>query len=100
MLRYIIGGVALGAIGYGLKKYFDNSETYAPCNEYKPHEHNEIDMSDLVVSDDIFLEENKLDRSRKFNETINRLFHSLKSLQEKLSSVQIAKILINYFTFL
>ena len=57
-------------------------------------------MSDLVVSDDIFLEENKLDRSRKFNETINRLFHSLKSLQEKLSSVQIAKILINYFTFL
>lgn len=57
-------------------------------------------MSDLVVSNDIFIEENELNAKRKFNETINRLFLSLKSLQEKLSSVQIVKILINYFTFL
>lgn len=88
MLRYIIGGVALGAIGYGLKKYFDNSETYAPYNEYKPYKHNEIDMSDLVVSDDIFLEENELNAKRKFNETINRLFLSLQSLQEKFSGIE------------
>ena len=27
MLRYIIGDVALGAIGFGLKKYFDNYDT-------------------------------------------------------------------------
>ena len=30
MLRYIIGGVALGAIGFGLKKYFDNSGICIP----------------------------------------------------------------------
>ena len=30
MLRYIIGGVVLGAIGYGLKKYFDNSGICIP----------------------------------------------------------------------
>jgi hypothetical protein len=47
-----------------------------------------IDMSDLVVSNDVFIEENELNVKRKFNETINRLFHSLKSLQEKLSSVE------------
>lgn len=80
MLRYIIGSVVLVAIGYGLKKYFDNSETYTLYNEYKPHEHNEIDMSDLLVSNDVFIEENELNAKRKFNETINRLFHSLKSL--------------------
>lgn len=37
-------------------------------------------MSDLVVSNDVFIEENELNVKRKFNETINRLFHSLKSL--------------------
>ena len=46
MLRYIIGGVVLGAIGYGLKKYFDNSDIVyhngsKTSNEYKSHEYNE-----------------------------------------------------------
>ena len=92
MLRYIIGGVALGAIGFGLKKYFDNYDTCTPYNntqnEHSPHKHDDIDMSDLVVSDDVFLEENELDGSRKFNETISRLFISLQSLQEKLSGIE------------
>ena len=81
MLRYIIGGVALGAVGYGLKKYFDNYDTCTPYNntqnEHRPHKHDDIDMSDLVISDDVFLEENELDGSRKFNETISCLFLSL-----------------------
>jgi len=92
MLRYIIGGVALGAIGFGLKKYFDNYDTCTPYNntqnEHRPHKHDNIDMSDLVVSDDIFIEENELNAKRKFNETINRLFLSLQSLQEKLSGIE------------
>ena len=92
MLRYIIGGVALGAVGYGLKKYFDNYDTCTPYNntqnEHSPHKHDDIDMSDLVVSDDVFLEENELDGSRKFNETISRLFLSLQNLQEKLSGIE------------
>lgn len=58
MLRYIIGGVALGAIGFGLKKYFDNYDTCTPYNntqnEHRPHKHDDIDMSDLVISDDVF----------------------------------------------
>lgn len=69
---------------FWVEKYFDNYDTCTPYNntqnEHSPHKHDDIDMSDLVVSDDVFLEENKLDRSRKFNETISRLFLSLQSL--------------------
>lgn len=88
MLRYIIGDVALGAIGFGLKKYFDNYDTCTPYNntqnEHSPHKHDNIDMSDFVVSDDVFLEENELDRSRKFNETISRLFFFAKFVRKTI----------------
>lgn len=32
MLKYIIGGVALAATGYGLKKYLDGFGTSIPVN--------------------------------------------------------------------
>ena len=54
MLRYIIGGVALGAIGFGLGKYFSESEHYCDyLNKSAQNPNGEIDKSTLQ---DKFLE--------------------------------------------
>ncbi|WP_459817330.1 hypothetical protein [Campylobacter concisus] len=54
MLRYIIGGVALGAIGFGLGKYFSESEHYCYyLNQSNQNPNDEIDKSTLQ---DKFLE--------------------------------------------
>ena len=48
MLRYIIGGVALGAIGFGLGKYFSESEHYCDyLNKSAQNPNGEIDKSTL-----------------------------------------------------
>ena len=54
MLRYIIGGVALGAIGFGLGKYFSESGHYCDyLNQSSQNPNGEIDKSALQ---DKFLE--------------------------------------------
>ena len=54
MLRYIIGGVALGAIGFGLGKYFSESEHYCDyLNQSSQNPNGEIDKSTMQ---DKFLE--------------------------------------------
>ncbi|WP_149710329.1 hypothetical protein [Campylobacter concisus] len=54
MLRYIIGGVALGAIGFGLGKYFSESGHYCDyLNQSSQNPNDEIDKSTLQ---DKFLE--------------------------------------------
>ena len=43
MLRYIVGGLALGAIGYGLGKYFSENEY---CCDY-------LNKFDQNINDDV-----------------------------------------------
>mgnify|MGYP006911861701 FL=1 len=54
MLRYIIGGVALGAIGFGLGKYFSESEHY--CDYLNKSAQNPNDEIDKSTVQDKFLE--------------------------------------------
>ena len=54
MLRYIIGGVALGAIGFGLGKYFSESEHY--CDYLNQSSQNPNDEIDKSTMQDKFLE--------------------------------------------
>ena len=54
MLRYIIGGVALGAIGFGLGKYFSESEHY--CDYLNQSNQNPNDEIDKSTMQDKFLE--------------------------------------------
>ena len=96
MLKYIIGGVALAATGYGLKKYLDKFEMRtSPSSKTQNNikmdnlDTNETDIANLVCPEgDDFLEARVMEKSNKFNETIHRLFMSLRSLQEKLSNVE------------
>ena len=96
MLKYIIGGVALAATGYGLKKYLDKFEMCtSPSSKTQNNikmdnlDTNETDIANLVCPEgDDFLEARVMEKSNKFNETIHRLFMSLRSLQEKLSSIE------------
>ena len=96
MLKYIIGGVALAATGYGLKKYLDKFEMRTlPSSKTQNNikmdnlDTNETDIANLVcLEGDDFLEASVMEKSRKFNQTIHRLFVSLGSLQEKLSNVE------------
>lgn len=96
MLKYIIGGVALAATGYGLKKYLDKFEMRtSPSSKTQNNikmdnlDTNETDIANLVCPEgDDFLEARVMEKSNKFNETIHRLFMSLRSLQEKLSSIE------------
>ncbi len=96
MLKYIIGGVALAATGYGLKKYLDKFEMRTlPSSKTQNNikidnlDTNETDIANLVrLEGNDFLEARVMEKSRKFNEMIHRLFVSLGSLQEKLSNVE------------
>ena len=96
MLKYIIGGVALAATGYGLKKYLDKFEMRTSSSNKTQNnikmdnlDTNEIDIANLVcLEGDDFLEARVVEKSHKFNEMIHRLFVSLGSLQEKLSNVE------------
>ena len=94
MLRYIIGGVALAATGYGLKKYIDKFDTHLSLGDQIQSDAKDSDIKDKhemnfkSFTDDSSLGVKATDKGYKFNETINRLFISLKTLQEKLSSIE------------
>ena len=96
MLKYIIGGVALAATGYGLKKYLDKFEMRtSPSSKTQNNikmdnlDTNETDIANSVcLESDDFLEASVMEKSRKFNEIIHRLFASLKSFQVKLSNLE------------
>lgn len=94
MLRYIIGGVALAATGYGLKKYIDKFDTHLSLGDQIQSDAKDPDIKDKhemnfkSFTDDNSLGSKAMDKGYKFNETINRLFISLKTLQEKLSGIE------------
>ena len=82
MLRYIIGGVALVATRYGLKKYLDKFEMRtSPSSKTQNNikmdnlDTNEIGIANLVcLEGDDFLEARVVEKSHKFNEMMYRLF--------------------------
>ncbi|WP_298056545.1 hypothetical protein [uncultured Campylobacter sp.] len=97
MIKYIVGGVALVTAGYTLRRYLSKYDFHISAknknqNNTKQYDSNTKWESALVypvgMNDDDFLEARVVEKSHKFNETINRLFVSLKSLQKKLSSVE------------
>ena len=94
MLRYIIGGVALAATGYGLKKYIDKFDAHLSLGDQiqsdakDPGIKDKHEMIFKSFTDDNSLVGKAMDKGYKFNETINRLFISLKILQEKLSGIE------------
>ena len=97
MIKYIVGGVALVTAGYTLRRYLSKYDFHISAknknqNNTKQYDSNTKWESALVypvgMNDDDFLEASVMEKSRKFNETIHRLFESLKSLQKKLSNVE------------
>ena len=97
MIKYIVGGVALVTAGYTLKRYLSKYDFHISAknknqNNTKQYDSNTKWESALVypvgINDDDFLEASVMEKSRKFNETIHRLFVSLRILQKKLSSVE------------
>ena len=97
MIKYIVGGVALVTAGYTLRRYLSKYDFHISAknknqNNTKQYDSNTKWESALVypvgMNDDDFLEASVMEKSRKFNETIHRLFASLKSLQKKLSNVE------------
>jgi len=97
MIKYIVGGVALVTAGYTLKRYlskydFNISVKNKNKNNTKQYDSNTELKSALInpadMNDDDFLEASVMEKSRKFNETVHRLFVSLRILQEKLSNVE------------
>ena len=97
MIKYIVGGVALVTAGYTLKRYLSKYDFHISAknknqNNTKQYDSNTKWKSTLVypvgINDDDFLEASVMEKSRKFNETIHRLFVSLRILQKKLSSVE------------
>lgn len=96
MIKYIVGGVALVTAGYTLRRYLSKYDFHISAknknqNNTKQYDSNTKWESALVYPvgmNDDFLEARVVEKSHKFNETINRLFVSLKSLQKKLSSVE------------
>ena len=97
MIKYIVGGVALVAAGYTLRRYLSKYDFHISIknknqNNTKQYDSNTKWESALVypvgMNDDDFLEARVVEKSHKFNETINRLFVSLRILQKKLSSVE------------
>ena len=96
MIKYIVGGVALVTAGYTLRRYLSKYDFHISAknknqNNTKQYDSNTKWESALVYPvgmNDDFLEARVVEKSHKFNETINRLFVSLKSLQKKLSNVE------------
>ena len=97
MIKYIVGGAALVTAGYTLKRYLNKYDFHISIknknqNNTKQYDSNTELKSALInpvgINDDDFLEARVVEKSRKFNETINRLFVSLRILQKKLSSVE------------
>ncbi|WP_298791428.1 hypothetical protein [uncultured Campylobacter sp.] len=97
MIKYIVGGAALVTAGYTLKRYLNKYDFHISIknknqNITKQYDSNTELKSALInpvgINDDDFLEASVMEKSRKFNETIHRLFVSLRILQKKLSSVE------------
>ena len=97
MIKYIVGGAALVTAGYTLKRYLNKYDFHISIknknqNNTKQYDSNTKWESALInpvgINDDDFLEASVMEKSRKFNETIHRLFVSLRILQKKLSSVE------------
>lgn len=97
MIKYIVGGATLVTAGYTLKRYLNKYDFHISIknknqNNTKQYDSNTELKSALInpvgINDDDFLEASVMEKSRKFNETINRLFVSLRILQKKLSSVE------------
>lgn len=97
MIKSFAGGAALVAAGYILKRYLDKYNYHISIKNKMQNNTKKDDLktkcetivADPVdMNDDDFLETRVMEKSNKFNETIHRLFMSLRSLQEKLSSVE------------
>ena len=97
MVKRFAGGVALVAAGYILKRYLDKYDYHISIKNKMQSDTKKDDLktkcettaADPVdINDDDFLEARVMEKSNKFNETIHRLFMSLRSLQEKLSSIE------------
>ena len=97
MVYRFAGGVALVAAGYILKRYLDKYDYHISIKNKMQSDTKKDDLktkcettaADPVdMNDDDFLEARVMEKSNKFNETIHRLFISLRSLQEKLSSIE------------
>lgn len=91
MIKYVVGGVALVTAGYTLKRYLSKYDFHISAknknqNNTKHYDSNTKWKSTLVypigMNDDDFLEASVMEKSRKFNETIHRLFVSLRILQK------------------
>ena len=97
MIKRFAGGAALVVAGYILKIYLDKYDYRISIKNKMQSNTKKDDLktkcetiaADPVdMNDDDFLEASVIEKSRKFNETIHRLFASLRILQEKLSSVE------------
>ena len=97
MIKSFAGGAALVAAGYILKRYLDKYDYHISIKNKMQSDTKKDDLktkcetiaADPVdMNDDDLLEASVMEKSRKFNETIHRLFASLRILQEKLSNVE------------
>ena len=97
MIKYIVGGVALVTAGYTLRRYLSKYDFHISTNNKNQNNTKQYDsntelksalINPVGINDDDFLEARVVEKSHKFNETINRLFVSLRILQKKLSSVE------------
>ena len=97
MIKSFAGGAALVAAGYILKRYLDKYDYHISIKNKMQSDTKKDDLktkcetiaADPVdMNDDDFLEASVMEKSRKFNETVHRLFVSLRILQEKLSNVE------------
>lgn len=97
MIKSFAGGAALVAAGYILKRYLDKYDYHISIKNKMQSDTKKDDLktkcetiaaNPVDMNDDDFLEASVMEKSRKFNETIHRLFASLKSLQKKLSNVE------------
>ena len=97
MIKSFAGGAALVAAGYILKRYLDKYDYHISIKNKMQSDTKKDDLktkcetiaADPVdMNDDDFLEASVMEKSRKFNETIHRLFASLRILQEKLSNLE------------
>ena len=97
MIKIFAGGAALVAAGYILKRYLDKYDYHISIKNKMQSDTKKDDLKTKCetiaadpadMNDDDFLEARVMEKSNKFNETIHRLFASLKSLQKKLSNVE------------
>ena len=97
MIKSFAGGAALVAAGYILKRYLDKYDYHISIKNKMQSDTKKGDLKTKCetiaadpadMNDDDFLEARVMEKSNKFNETIHRLFISLRSLQEKLSSIE------------